>query len=83
MLVLIDLWLLNLTFSMTKAMNNENSSKKNFHPPLFSPLNALGKTLLQLLFVFHFTPSLFPFKLYKFLLTPLQLRLHSLRANQI
>ena len=44
------------------------------HPPspLFPPFNAISETLLQLLLSFLFTPSLFHFKLYKFLLTPLQ-----------
>ena len=45
------------------------------------PFNAIWKTLPQLLLVFLFTSSLFHFKLYKFLLTPLQLGLHSLQAN--
>ena len=45
--------------------------------PSFLPFNAIWKTLLELLLVFLFTPSLFDFKL----LFPLQLGLHSLRAN--
>ena len=39
----------------------------------FSSFNVIWETLLQLLLVFLFTLSLFDFKLYKFLLTPLQL----------
>ena len=31
-LILINWWLMNLIFSMTKAMNGQNSSKQNFHP---------------------------------------------------
>ena len=51
--------------------------------PLSPPFNTLWKTHFQLLLVFLFTLFLFHFKLYKFLLTPLQLTLHSLRTNQI
>ena len=32
-LILINQWLLNLIFGMRKAMNVQNSSKQNFHPP--------------------------------------------------
>ena len=51
----------------------------------FYPQHDKGKTFLQLLLVFLFTPPppLFHFKLYKFLLTPILLRLHSLQADQI
>ena len=70
LLTSINRWLLNLIFIMAKALNGQNSS------PLF---NVIWKRVLFLLF----TLSLFPFKLYKFLLTPLQLLLHNLRANQI
>ena len=80
MLILFSRQLLNLICSMTNALDGQNSSKQNSQPP--SPhFNAIWKTLPQLLLVFLFTPSLFHFKLYKFLLTPLQLRLHSLRAD--
>ena len=82
MLILINRWLLNLIFSMTKALNNPNSFKKNFHPPPSPSFNAFWKVLLQLLLVFLVSPSLFYFKLYKFLPTPLQLRLHSFQTNQ-
>ena len=42
--------------------------------PLSSPtFNSIWKILLQLLLVFLFNPSIFHFKLYKFLLNPLQL----------
>ena len=64
---------------MTQALNGQDSSKQNSQPP-FPPCNAIWKTLLQLLLVF-FPPSLYHFKRYKFLLTPLQLGLHSLQAN--
>ena len=74
MLILINQRLLNLICSMKKVMNGQNSSKT-------TPFNVIWKTLLQLLLVFLFTPSFFHFKLYKFLLIPLQLWLHSLRAN--
>ena len=83
MLILINWWLLNLIFSMTKALNGQSSSKQNFHPPLSTHFNTFWKTLLQSLVVFLVTPSLFHFKLYKFLRTPLQIRLHSLQTNQI
>ena len=65
LLILISRWLLNLFCSMTEALNGQNL------PSL--PLNATWETLLQLLLVFLFTPSLLHFKLYKFLLTLLQL----------
>ena len=65
MLILISLWLLNLFSSMTEALNGQK-------PPSL-PLNAIWETLLQLLLVFLFTPSLLHFKLNKFLLTLLQL----------
>ena len=58
--------------SMTKALNSQNSSKQNFQPHS-PPFSAIWKTLLQLLLVFLFIPFLFHFKLYKFLLIPLQL----------
>ena len=61
MLILISQWLLDLIFSMTKALNGQNSSKQNFQPS-FPPFSAIWKTLLHLLLVFLFTPSLFHFK---------------------
>ena len=65
MLILVKKWLLQLIFSMAKELNGQNSSKQNllFLPtPLPSaPFNAPWKTLLQLLLVFHFSPSLFQF----------------------
>ena len=57
---------------MAKVLNGQNSSKQNFQP-LSPPFNAIWKTLPQLLLVLLFTPSLFHFELYKFLLTQLQL----------
>ena len=60
MLILVNRSLLNLICSMTKAGNGRNSPEQNFHPPYS---DALWKTLLQLLLVFLFTPSLFHFKL--------------------
>ena len=59
MLILISLWLPNLICSMAKALNGQNSSKQNFHPPPFPDFNAIWKTLLQLLPVLLFTPSHF------------------------
>ena len=65
---------------MPQELNGPNSSKQNSQPPS-PPFSAIWKTLLQLLLVFLFTPSLFHFKLHKFLLTPLQLGLHSLKGG--
>ena len=58
MLILISRGLLNLICTMTKAFNDQNSSKQNSQTPSPS-FNAIWKTLLQLLLVFLFTPSLF------------------------
>ena len=69
MLILINPWLLNLIFKMTKIMNGKNSYNQNFQPPFFAPFKAFWKTLLQFLLIFRFTPSIFHFRLYKFLLT--------------
>ena len=69
MLILISRWLLKLICSMTKALNGQNSSKQNVQTP-YPPFNAIWKTLLQLFLFFLFTPSLFRFKLYKFLSDP-------------
>ena len=57
---------------MAKALNGQYSSKQHSQPPS-PPFNAICKTLPQLLLAFLFIPSLFHFKLYKFLLIPLQL----------
>ena len=57
---------------MTKALNGQNSSKQKSQLPS-PPFNVFWKNLPQLLLVLLFTPSLLHFKLYKFLLTPLQL----------
>ena len=65
---------------MPQELNGPNSSKQNSQPRS-PPFSAIWKTLLQLLLVFLFTPSLFHFKLHKFLLTPLQLGLHSLKGG--
>ena len=78
-IMLISWWFLSLICGLTKAVNDQNSSNQNSQPP-YPPSNAIWETLLQLLLVF-FIPSLFYFKLYKFLLTPFQLWLHSLQAN--
>ena len=67
-IMLISRWFLSLICGMTKALNDQNSSNQNSQPP-YPPSNAIWKTLLQLLLVFFFIPSLFYFKLYKFLLT--------------
>lgn len=75
-LILINPWLLNLIFSLRKALNGKIHSIKilNHHaPPPSLPFNAIFKTLLQLLLVFLFIPYNYHFKLHKFLLTPLQL----------
>ena len=80
MLILITQWLQNLICNMAKALNGQNFSKQNFQP-LSPSFNAIWKTLLQLLLLLLFTPSLFYFELYKLFLAPRQLLLHSLRAN--
>ena len=75
-LILINPWLLNLIFSLRKALNGKIHSIKILNhraPPPSLPFNAIFKTLLQLLLVFLFIPYNYHFKLYKFLLTPLQL----------
>ena len=50
MLILISQGLLILICSMTKALNDQNSSKQNSQT-LSPPFNATWKTLLQLLLV--------------------------------
>ena len=50
MLTLISWWLLNLICSLAKEFNDQDPSPT---------LNAIWKTILQLLLVFLFTPSLF------------------------
>ena len=72
MLILITQWLQNLICNMAKALNGQNFSKQNFQP-LSPSFNAIWKTLLQLLLVLLFTPSLFYFELYKLFLAPRQL----------
>ena len=44
--------LLNVVFSMTKALNNQSSPKENLHS--LPPSNAILKTLLLLMLVFLF-----------------------------
>ena len=63
--IFINRCLLNLIFSMTKALNGQNSSKQGSQPPS-PPFNANWKTLLQLLLVFLFTPYLFISKFLSF-----------------
>ena len=63
--IFINRWLLNLIFSMTKALNGQNSSKQGSQPPS-PPFNAIWKTLLQLLLAFLFTPYLFISKFLSF-----------------
>ena len=48
--VLINWYLLNVVFSMTKALNDQSSPKQNFSPPF----NATWKTLLLFMRVFLF-----------------------------
>ena len=81
--ILINRWLLNLIFSMTKALSRQSSSKQNFQLPSSPLFNAIWKALLQILLVLLFSPSLFHFKFYKFFLAPFQLLLHILGAKQI
>ena len=62
-LILINRCLLNVIFSMTKALDDQSSFKQN----LFSvPFNSTRKTLpLHVLVFFFFFHSLFYFKLYE------------------
>ena len=55
--------LLNVAFTMTKALNDRSSLKQNFHS--LPPSNAISKTELLLLLVFLFFTLPFYFKLYK------------------
>lgn len=56
-LVLINQCVLNIIFSMAKALNGQNSSKQNLQDPSRT-FKAIGKTLLKLLSVFLFFSSL-------------------------
>ena len=71
--------LLNVAFSMTKALNNWSSPKQNFHslPPMLFKNSA---SILACFALFH-TPFVSNF--IKFQLTPLQLGFCGLWANQI
>ena len=52
MLILINQYLLNVVFSMAKALNSQNSPRAEFSfPPTFS---AIWKTLLLLMLVLVF-----------------------------
>ena len=62
-LILINLYLLNVFFSMTKALNSQNSSKQSLNFP--TPFNAIWIILLLIMFILLFFPLSFYFKLYK------------------
>ena len=53
MLILVNRWLLNPIFNVTKALNGQNSSKWYFHHPLSTPFNALCFPLDSLPFLFQ------------------------------
>ena len=53
--------LLNVAFSMTKALNNRSSPKQNFHS--LPPSSALLKTLLLLMLIFLFFTLPFYYKI--------------------
>ena len=58
-LILINIYLLNVVFSMTKTLNGQNPYKKNFHT---QTLNAIWKTQFFLILVFLFFSLPFPTK---------------------
>ena len=72
-LILINRCLLNVAFSMTKALNEQSSPKQNFYP--------LHLSILML--VFLFSPLTFFSNFMKFRLISLLLGRHGLSANQI
>ena len=75
-LILINQCLLNVFFSMRKALNGQSSPKQNFYSALLTMLfRKPSFSFLMLVFLF-FTLSFFQ-------LTPLQLGLRSLWENQI
>ena len=63
MLILINQCLLDVVFSMIKALNGQSSPKQNLYSPHLSML--LGKPCFSLWFFSSFSHFLFYFKLYK------------------
>ena len=59
MLILINQCLLNVVFSMSKALNVQNSCKQNSLSP---PFNVIWKTLFVLMLVLLFFPIPFLFQ---------------------
>ena len=78
---LINRCLLNVAFDMTKALNGQSSPKKNFYS-LHLPI-LLGKPCLSLCLFSSFSTPFFISNFMKLQLTPLQLGLRGLSANQI
>ena len=79
MLILINWCLLNVVFSMTKALNGQSSPKQNFYSPHLSML--LEKPCFSLCLFSFYSHSLFYFKLHEISTDPFQPRLHVLSAN--
>ena len=63
MLILINWYLLNVVFSMTKALNGQSSPKQNFRSPHLSML--IEKPCFSFCVFSSISYSLFYFKLYK------------------
>ena len=66
---LLNGWYLSSAWQKHWTIKIHPSKISNVSLPPFPPFNVIWKTLLKLLLVFVFTPSLFHFKLYKLLLT--------------
>ena len=78
---LINRYLLNVVFDMTKVLNGQSSPKKNFYSLHISIL--LGKPFLSLCLFSPFSTPFFISNFMKLQLTPLQLGLRGLSAYQI
>ena len=81
MLILINGYLLNAIFSITKELNGQNSSQKSFHFPHL--LRLFWKLWSSWCFFFSFCLFLFHSKLYKIPPATLHFSFHALRANRI
>ena len=68
MLILINQCLLNVVFSITKALNGQISRKQHFYYP--PPFNTIWKPLLLLMLFSSLSHSLFNFKPYEILTDP-------------
>ena len=78
---LINRYLLTVVFDMTKVLNGQSSPKKNLFSLHLSIL--LGKPCLSLCLFSSFSTPFFISNFMKLQLTPLQLGLRGLSANQI